>query len=217
MDDIEGILFDYDGTIANTMDDNFRCWEKSAVTRGLSIEGFNYFALEGCGPDIIAEKLIHHNKLKYNLSLVNDLVYFKKKYYQEECSIVFYPKIFDFISYLRNTLGLKTAIITGADRNRIQNSIPKEKLNLFDCIITSDDVKFGKPNPEPYLRGCEKLLISPQNSIVIENAPLGILSAKKASCTCFSICTTLDKSHLDCSDKIFKTHKELYKHFNYDI
>lgn len=47
-------------------------------------------------------------------------------------------------------------------------------------IITAHDVKIGKPNPEPYLKALEKSGYMCHQSIVIENAPLGVESAKAA-------------------------------------
>ena len=49
-----------------------------------------------------------------------------------------------------------------------------------ELIVTSFDVEHGKPSPEPYLRGLEKVEIQPTEGIVVENAPLGVRSAVAA-------------------------------------
>ena len=41
-------------------------------------------------------------------------------------------------------------------------------------MVTAYDVKFGKPNPEPYLMGLKKVGIAPNEAVVVENAPLGV-------------------------------------------
>lgn len=41
-------------------------------------------------------------------------------------------------------------------------------------MVTAYDVKFGKPNPEPYLMGLKKAGIAPNEAVVVENAPLGV-------------------------------------------
>ena len=41
-------------------------------------------------------------------------------------------------------------------------------------MVTAFDVKYGKPNPEPYLMGLQKAGIKPNEAIVVENAPLGV-------------------------------------------
>ena len=47
-------------------------------------------------------------------------------------------------------------------------------------MVTSFDVKYGKPNPEPYLMGLQKGHIEPWEGIVVENAPLGVQAASAA-------------------------------------
>ena len=49
-----------------------------------------------------------------------------------------------------------------------------------DLIVSSKDVKHGKPNPEPYLMGLAKVGIKPNEAIVVENAPLGVRAAVAA-------------------------------------
>ena len=41
-------------------------------------------------------------------------------------------------------------------------------------MVTAFDVKYGKPNPEPYLMGLQKAGVKPNEAIVVENAPLGV-------------------------------------------
>jgi HAD superfamily hydrolase (TIGR01509 family) len=58
---------------------------------------------------------------------------------------------------------------------------------LASNIISGNDIKFGKPNPEPYLLACEKAECSPTETIVFENSPLGITAARRAGINCIAI------------------------------
>lgn len=49
-----------------------------------------------------------------------------------------------------------------------------------ELMVTAFDVKYGKPNPEPYLIALEKGGLKPYEAIVIENAPLGVEAGHKA-------------------------------------
>jgi beta-phosphoglucomutase-like phosphatase (HAD superfamily) len=51
-----------------------------------------------------------------------------------------------------------------------------------DLIVTSFDVTHGKPAPEPYLAGMRKVGTNPWETIVVENAPLGVQAAVAAKC-----------------------------------
>ena len=78
--------------------------------------------------------------------------------------------------------GLKIVVVTGSG----QPSLLDRLVNDFDglvsrgLMVTSFDVKHGKPDPEPYLRGLEKAGVKPCEAIVVENAPLGVRAAVAA-------------------------------------
>ena len=91
--------------------------------------------------------------------------------------------------------------------------LPVKIFNLFNAIVSVDDVINGKPHPEPYLKAIDILKCDPKYALVIENAPLGIESAKKAGLDCFAIETTLPGSYLKNADRIFKSHRLLFEYF----
>jgi beta-phosphoglucomutase len=79
----------------------------------------------------------------------------------------------------------------------------------LDCVITADDVEHGKPDPEPYWRAIQKLHVAPSEALVIENAPLGIRSAKSAGAAVVAITTTLAPHYLREADFIVHDFAEL--------
>jgi beta-phosphoglucomutase-like phosphatase (HAD superfamily) len=80
---------------------------------------------------------------------------------------------------------------------------------IFDVIVSGEDVKNGKPDPEPYEKAIAKLGLSKDECLVVENAPLGIESAKNAGVFCVGVPTYLDKTKLHEADIIVKNHAEL--------
>jgi sugar-phosphatase len=58
------------------------------------------------------------------------------------------------------------------------------------ALVTADDVEFGKPAPDPYLRAAELLGVEPSRCLVIEDAPAGIAAAKSAGATVLGVATT---------------------------
>jgi len=85
--------------------------------------------------------------------------------------------------------GYKMALVTGTARREVGHILPTDLLKLFDYTLTGDEVKAGKPDPEPYTRALEALELSSQEAVVIENAPFGITSAKRAGIYCIAVCT----------------------------
>jgi HAD superfamily hydrolase (TIGR01509 family) len=57
----------------------------------------------------------------------------------------------------------------------------------FSAIISADDVTKGKPDPEPYLLACSRLSLKPEDCLVLEDAAMGIASAKSAGCKCIAV------------------------------
>jgi beta-phosphoglucomutase-like phosphatase (HAD superfamily) len=72
--------------------------------------------------------------------------------------------------------GLTPMIVTGSGTPTLLNRIQENFPGLFnpDHIITSFNVKRGKPHPDPYLLALERGGFSPEEAIVVENAPLGV-------------------------------------------
>ena len=82
-------------------------------------------------------------------------------------------------------------------------------LERFQAIVTGEDTTVGKPSPEPYLRGAEKLGVRPEACIVVENAPIGIESAKRAGAYCIALCTTVSREALRQADEIVDSFEAL--------
>ncbi|MEE8348682.1 MAG: HAD family phosphatase, partial [Acidobacteriota bacterium] len=119
-----------------------------------------------------------------------------------------YPGAPGFIERLRAGQ-VPIAVATAAQAERLARSVPDDFLANFDVIVTGNDTQFGKPSPEPYLAAAKKLRVQPEQCIVIENAPLGIESAKAAGAYCIALCTTLDRSFLEGADEILNSLEEV--------
>jgi len=83
--------------------------------------------------------------------------------------------------------------------------------DLFDLVITEVDTELHKPNPEPYLKALEKLQANTETSIVIEDSPNGIISAKKAGCFVYGLTSSFQSHELikAGADEIIISYEEL--------
>ena len=64
-------------------------------------------------------------------------------------------------------------------------------------MITSTDVKIGKPDPEPYLKAAAKLGFAASDCIVIEDAPAGVRAGKAAGARVIALLTTMIRRDLE--------------------
>jgi sugar-phosphatase len=69
-------------------------------------------------------------------------------------------------------------------------------------LVTSDDVTYGKPHPEPYLKGAELLGFDPADCLVIEDAPAGIQSALAGGMKVIGITSTYAAGALSAADAV---------------
>ncbi|MCF6222488.1 MAG: HAD family phosphatase [Flavobacteriaceae bacterium] len=118
-----------------------------------------------------------------------------------------YPGVLDLIISLskKYTLAL-TSSSTFDEVYTVVNQLDIK--HLFKTIVTSRDVKYGKPMPEPYLLTAERLEVNPENCLVIEDSENGVKSAKSAGMKCVAISNTEQPSRLIKADQIID---------NYDI
>jgi HAD superfamily hydrolase (TIGR01509 family) len=204
---IKGILFDFDGVLANTMNDLFLAWKKAFQTYNIKISNKDYFPLEGMKlvkiANVISKK---YGILNPNLKKIVEL---KNKYYLQNHSFSFYNGVEELINSLKERKLL--AIVSASPKEKLEHTVPNKFLNKFNCIVSADDTIFGKPHPEPYLMAAKKLGLEPSECLVVENAPLGIKSAKKAGIYCITIESTLDKSFLNEADMVIKNFDDLRK------
>lgn len=195
----EAIMFDFDGVIGRTMDDNFTAWKYALSRYAIDIEKNAYFLLEGMTPGKVAKHfLIQHSQ---NPVLVNAIVSLKEKYYMENNAFAIYDDVEPLLSRLRRK-GYSLGLVSGGSYVRLSLSLKNENLAKFDVIITADEVDNGKPHPAPYLKAARKLGIDPAACLAVENAPLGIESAKRAGMYCIAITRTLDEKYLTGADKV---------------
>ncbi|MDE5840890.1 MAG: HAD-IA family hydrolase, partial [Muribaculaceae bacterium] len=87
--------------------------------------------------------------------------------------------------------GIRCVLVTGSGQASLIDNISKDYPGVFGegMMVTARDVKKGKPDPEPYLRGLEKAGVNPDEAIVIENAPLGVRAGVAAGIRTMAVCT----------------------------
>ena len=195
----KAVLFDLDGTLAMTMEDHFKAWQAALLAYGVEIKLEDYYPLEGLRLHELAKRFSE----AYHLEAPDEreIVKRKERHYLDNHQFTLYPGVEELITLLRSK-NIPIAMVTAGLTNRVKNSVPPKFLEKFDSIVTGDGTEEGKPSPVPYLRAAEKLSVAPDECIAVENAPLGIESAKNAGAYCVAICSTLDKSYLEKADEV---------------
>lgn len=205
---VKAIIFDMDGVITNTMPAHFRAWKKIFKGEGIDATKCEIYLREG-QPGIVTIKEIFKEHGRYfDERQARAILAKKERLFKKIVRRRFVSGARSFLHMLKNK-GFRLALVTGTSGHEVRRILPKYLRDLFSVIVTGDDVKRGKPHPEPYLKALRKLKLRAKDVAVIENAPFGIDSAKRAKLTCLALSTSLPKTYLKDADFIFPSFKSL--------
>lgn len=199
MKEFKGILFDFDGVIGRTMEDNYSAWKNALSLFCIDITKKEYFLLEGVNTSELAKRFLVKNEK--DISQAAAIVKAKEEYYLKNNNFSLYEGVEETIHTLKGN-GYLLAIVSAANFLRLSNTLYPALLKEFNTVITGDKIDRGKPFPDPYLTAAKELGIKPLECLVVENAPVGIEAAKNANMYCIAITSTLDRKYLSKADKI---------------
>ncbi len=204
---MKAIIFDMDGVLVDSMPDHAEAWKQAFATVGISIERKDIYELEGSNHKQIAELIFKRSGREISVEEIRELSRKKIKIFNKIEHVRPFEEILELLLTLKPKY--KLAVVSGSNRETVHNIINTFFPDIFQVIIDGDDVKKSKPDPEPYLKAVERLGVPKEQCIVIENAPLGIRSAKEAGLRCIAIPTYLDMECMKEADVIADNHREL--------
>jgi HAD superfamily hydrolase (TIGR01509 family) len=194
-----GILLDYDGVVAITEDLHRQAINALLENMGLAgvshQEYFQRFA--GVGETEVMITVFREGDRDTSPAAIQDYMVRKTEFFldiiRDEETLA--PGFLDFLHSAPPHAVL--GIVSGSRRNEIAANLTKYDLSdTLPILIALDDCDFGKPHPDPYLKATQKLVHHPdrpvprKNILVVEDAPSGIESARKAELPVFAMPTT---------------------------
>ena len=183
----KAVLFDFDGTLADTMRDHFNAWKSALSGYGVDISEADFYPHEGLDMVELGAKFLKKSPVPGDL-LPNplELIQIKEAVYLAYSNFKLYPGVKETLDYLR-TNNIRAGVVTAGRRPRLEKTVPIGFFENFDVIITGENCINSKPHPEPYLRAAENLGIKAMECVVIENSPYGVQSSKEAGSYCIAI------------------------------
>jgi len=200
---IQAFLFDFDGVLVNSIAYHIQAWQEEFSKLGIQIDPNDVYLREGSRASAIGRALFEKAGIQISEKQLDDFIAKKRKRYAEITQAGLVPGARELLLEIKRR-GLKIGLVTGSVWENILAVLDQQVVALFDGIVTGRDVVHGKPHPESYLKGAEKLGVPPEACVVVENAPFGITSAKRAGMFCLAVESTLDGSHLGDADLIFQ-------------
>ncbi|MEO0895446.1 MAG: beta-phosphoglucomutase family hydrolase [Bacteroidota bacterium] len=177
--EIKGIIFDLDGTLADTMPVHVAAWALVGDAFGVTVEPQMIYDRSGM-PTVKVTELLNQD---YGWDLDPGLVkQAKDKAYKEikpQMGVGLIQPIFEVAKAYKGKLPM--SIGTGSTRINAENTLLHLGImDWFDPIITANDVTNHKPHPETYLKCAELMGLKPKDCIVFEDAEFGIKAALDA-------------------------------------
>lgn len=179
---MEGIIFDLDGVLVNSMPTHFQAWKAAfAKIAGLEIVERDIYLLEGMRGIELVEKIFEQKNF-FNHSLAQKVHDEKSRIFKGIRS----SEPFKGVREMIDDIWCSKAVVSGSTRNDVETILEEAfGKDRFDVIITADDIKKGKPDPGAFLEALGKLKVKPADAVVVENAPLGVRAANSAGIACY--------------------------------
>ncbi len=175
----DGVIFDCDGTLIDSMPAHFEAWCEALALHGAGgiFKEDVFFAMGGRPTmDIVVEL-----NDEYNLKLDPGAVAFAKReaFLRRLPTVTLIDEVAEFAQSLRGKIPM--AIATGGTRMVIEKTLKAAGISdWFDEVVTADDVAEGKPAPDIFLHAAKLLGVQPSRCLALEDAPAGILAAQRA-------------------------------------
>jgi HAD superfamily hydrolase (TIGR01509 family) len=188
---LKGVFFDFDGTLANSIDVMSKAYEMFLFEHSLQPSQSEFKKLNGPPLRVVVNQLKNKYKLPHKteflLNQYNEII--DKLYVDVSLNHGAYELI---ESAIENSCLL--AIVTSNSKQRVNNWL--SKLNLiskFNFVISGEDVALGKPHPEPYLLALQLAKVSHNQVVAVEDSLQGANSAIKANIKTYLLSNEISK------------------------
>ena len=198
---VRAAMFDMDGVLFDSMKNHARSWHETMAHFGFDLPEWEAYMHEGRTGDgtinIVSMRERGHEATDEEL----ENIYRDKSELFNRCPTAErMPGAYELTVKVKES-GVVPMVVTGSGQKTLLERLQRNFPDIFreELMVTAFDVKYGKPNPEPYLMGMEKFgryvskgndrlcggnigeghsrwleKVSPNNFIVVENAPLGV-------------------------------------------
>lgn len=200
LSDIEGAIFDLDGTLL----DSSWVWDmvdiKFLGDRGFDVPDDYVEAISPMGAERAAVYTIERFGLNENPDdIVREWINMAKKEYAVD--VVCKPFVKEFLEKLSKQ-GIKMAVATSSDRELFMTTLERENiLKYFEHIVTVNEVERGKGYPDIYEEAARRIKINPHNCVVFEDIYTGVSGAKLGE---FNVIAVKDEKSSHNRDKIMR-------------
>jgi HAD superfamily hydrolase (TIGR01509 family) len=190
---VKGLIFDLDGTLADSMPYHFEGWKKACIKYGADIDTAFLRLHTGSPGWLIASEIIRKCGLEGKVT-VDQIVEEKlDQFHRVQGKIKAIEPVADIVRKYYGKLPMSVG--TGGHREAVERTLEITGLRkYFDIIVTANDVDNFKPHPETFLKCAELMNVDPAYVEVFEDGDLGIEAARMAGMIATDVRTWYDSN-----------------------
>jgi mannitol-1-/sugar-/sorbitol-6-phosphatase len=187
----DAVLCDLDGALVDSTASVIRSWDRFAREFGVSAQALQ--DNHGQPARTLVERLLGLEHVAVGLARISDIEV------ADATGVEPVPGARAFFDSLPEP---RRAIVTSGDPAIAAARLHAAGLPKPRTLVTIDDVRNGKPDPEPYLLGAQRLGVRPDRCLVVEDAPAGIAAARAAGCRVLAVGGTDSEDALTAADVV---------------
>lgn len=178
---IKAIIFDMDGLMIDSERVTFECYQERLKDMNLTMDEEFYKTLLGKPIKGIYQRFydVYGNDFPIQ-NVIQDVHQLMAERFETE-GVPVKKGLVKLLHYLKDN-NYKTIVATSSNRDRVDKILSQAKITeFFDDSICGDEVTKGKPNPEVFLKSCQKLGVNVDEAIVLEDSEAGIQASYDAN------------------------------------
>ncbi len=179
---VKGVLFDMDGIVLDTEKLYTRFWQEAAQSLGYPMTHEMALGMRSLSREVGERQLKAYLGEEVDYQQVRNRRIEMMSAFIDENGVELKPGIHELLAFLKEK-GIKTSIATSSPLDRTKEYLSQVGLiDEFDELVSGHMVEHGKPAPDIYIYAASNLGLKPEECLVLEDSPTGLLAAYRAGC-----------------------------------
>lgn len=173
---LKAVLFDMDGVLFDSMKNHATAWHEAMKHYGMHMTREEAYMHEGrTGASTINIVSLRERGHEATEAEIKEIYHTKSEIFTCLAKPERMAGAYELLLKIKQA-GLTPMVVTGSGQKSLLDKLNHYFPDIFkpELMVTAFDVKYGKPNPEPYLMALKKADVRANEALVVENAPLGV-------------------------------------------
>lgn len=184
---IKAVIFDWDGTLADTKRAVVQSFQKVLGEAGCRVSDEFIERRMGIGTKKTIIEAFRECHMRLDVLTLEKLA---KEKIRIQARLTYIVRLFDGVAELLEALHgrIQIALATMSSRKVVDKLLPEKRVEgYFGVVVTADEIVKSKPDPEVFLVSATKLGVKPEDCIVVEDSVFGVRAAKAAGMKCIAV------------------------------